>query len=144
MTTNPPPNVDIEAIMQQIRRQILEDRAQATPSAHVITPAAGDRLPSEFYEHLYQAELAYNQIGVKMHVTKVSLPVIGPLIERLRQKVHELVLFYVNQVAAQQIKVNTHLLHAVSILAQELEREASERDSDQHDGGQRDATPHDG
>lgn len=34
---------------------------------------------------------------------------------------HNLVLFYVNQVAAEQIRVNRHLLRALSVLAQDLE-----------------------
>lgn len=120
------PQVDIETIMQEIRRQILADRARQTPGGQAIVPVAGKRLPPEFYEHLYQAELAHDQIGVKMLVTPVNIPVVGKLIEALRRKVHELVLFYVNQVADQQIAVNRHLLHALSILSRELEAEAAE------------------
>jgi hypothetical protein len=36
-----------------------------------------------------------------------------------------LVLFYVNQLATQQIQFNTHILQAVGMLAQELEAEES-------------------
>jgi hypothetical protein len=48
-------------------------------------------------------------------------PLVGPLLERLRRTVHQLVLFYVNQVAAQQREVNAHLLQALSLLAKEME-----------------------
>jgi len=36
---------------------------------------------------------------------------------------HEVVLFYVNKLAADQIKMNTHLLQALDIMAQHLEED---------------------
>lgn len=116
-------SVDIEAIMQQIRQQILEKKQAAGGDDVPRIPVQGERLPPAFYEHLYYAGMAYDQIGVKMNVTTVSLPVVGKLIETVRTKIHELVLYYLNQTAAQQIKVNHHLLQALSILSEELERE---------------------
>lgn len=117
----PPEEVDIEEIMQQIREQILARKAAGSPSGEPPVKITGRRFPPEFYEHLYQASLAYDQVQVKMHVSKSGVPLVGPLLQRLRGKLHELVLYYVNQLAAQQINVNTHLLRAVSILAEELE-----------------------
>lgn len=113
--------VDIEKIMRQIREQILSNKSSLQRDGKPIVPAGGERFPPEFYEQLYYAGLAYDQVGVKMHVTKLPIPVVGSLLAWLRGKVHQLVLYYVNQVAAQQIKVNTHLLQAVSILSKELE-----------------------
>lgn len=114
-------SVDIEQIMRQIREQILSGKSSLQRGGKPIVPAGGDRFSPEFYEQLYYAGLAYDQVGVKMHVTKLPIPVIGSLLSWLRGKVHQLVLYYVNQVAAQQIKVNTHLLQALSLLSQELE-----------------------
>jgi hypothetical protein len=122
-TTDP---IDVEAIMREIRAEILAKKGTLTPGGEPIVPTGGRRLPAEFYDHLYQAALAYNEVGVKMHVTPVNVPLLGPVITWLRGKLHELVLFYVNQVAAQQVRVNTHLLHAVSLLSQELEKTADE------------------
>jgi hypothetical protein len=121
-----PEPVDVEAIMREIRAEILAKKGTLTPGGEPIVPTAGHRLPPEFYDHLYQAALAYREVGVKMHVTPVNAPLLGPVVTWLRGKLHELVLFYVNQVAAQQVRVNTHLLHAVSLLSQELEKTADE------------------
>ncbi|MBK7177786.1 MAG: hypothetical protein IPH82_11475 [Chloroflexi bacterium] len=119
--------VDIEAIMQEIRLKILTDQTVRLPDGEPLVAVGGKQLPPAFYEHLYHAGLAYNRVGVKMNVTKVNTPVIGPMAEWLRRKLHELVLYYVNQVAAQQVEVNYHLLRAVSILSQELEKEEETR-----------------
>jgi hypothetical protein len=121
METNAEQPVDIEQIMQEIRAEILAQRG-----LDAAVPTGGKRLPPEFYEHLYQAALGHDQIGVKLHVTPVKIPLIGPLIERLRQAVHQLVLFYVNQLAAEQVQVNRHLLQALRILSEELEKEAAD------------------
>lgn len=122
--TTQPAEINIEEIMQQIRREILEKQTIVGKGGQPLVPTGGKRFSPAFYEHLYHAALAHDQIQVKMHVTKVPIPLIGPVIEWLRGKLHELVLFYVNQVAAQQIEVNTHLMHALSILSQDLENEA--------------------
>ncbi len=129
MNTNPettPEPVDVEAIMREIRAEIRAKKGMLTPGGEPIVPTGGHRLPPEFYDHLYQAALTHNEVGVKMNVTPVNIPIFGPVITWLRGKLHELVLFYVNQVAAQQMRVNTHLLHAVSLLSQELEKTADE------------------
>ncbi len=115
--------VDIEAIMQEIRQKILTDQTVRLPDGEPLVAVGGQRLSPTFYEHLYHAGLAYNRVGVKMNVTQVNVPLIGPLAEWLRRKLHELVLYYVNQIAAQQVEFNYHLLRAVSILSQELEKE---------------------
>ncbi|MCB8984066.1 MAG: hypothetical protein H6659_09585 [Ardenticatenaceae bacterium] len=115
--------VNIEAIMQEIRQKILTDQTVRMPDGQPLVAIGGKRLPPEFYEHLYYAGLAYNRVGVKMNVTRVNVPIIGSMIEMLRRKLHELVLYYVNQIATQQVEVNYHLLRAVSILSQELEEE---------------------
>lgn len=124
----PPEDVDIEEIMQQIRRQILAKKAALSPTGGLETPTGGKRLPPEFYEQLYQAGLAYDQIGVRLFVTPVKIPIFGRILVQLRAKLHELVLYYVNQLAAEQIKVNTHLLQSLSILSQTLENEAPDAD----------------
>lgn len=122
MTETDETQVDIEAIMQEIRQRILAkkgERGAAVP--HILVQ--GKRLPAEFYEHLYYAGMAYDQIDPKMNVTTVNIPIVGRLIEMVRTKLHELVLYYINQSAVQQIKVNHHLLQALSILSEELEEE---------------------
>ncbi|MCP4423328.1 MAG: hypothetical protein GY803_02440 [Chloroflexi bacterium] len=118
--------VNIEEIMREIRADILAKRAVVGSGGEPLVPTSGKRLPPEFYEHMYQAALAYENVGVKMHVTKVNIPLLGGVIEWLRSKLHELTLYYVNQVASQQIEVNYHLLRALAIASQELETEHDE------------------
>lgn len=120
--------INIEEIMQQIRREILEKQAPVGKGGALLVPTGGQRFSPEFYEHLYHAALAHDQIQIKMHVTKTPIPFIGPIIEWARGKLHELVLFYVNQVATQQINVNAHLMRAISVLSQDLEEEIERGD----------------
>ena len=115
--------VNIEEIMQEIRQQILEKKDVVWSGNSAAVTVRGKRLPPEFYEHLYQATLVHDQIDVRIHVTKVNVPVIGRLLQTLRGKLHELVVFYVNKLAAEQIQFNTHILQAVNLMAQELEKE---------------------
>lgn len=118
-----PVSINIEEIMQEIRQQILAKKDIINQDRAPIVPISGKRLPPDFYEHLYQASLIHDELAIKAHITQTSVPLIGPLLERLRAKLHELTLFYVNQLAAQQTQFNTHILQAVSLLAQELEEE---------------------
>ncbi len=115
--------INIEEIMQDIRQQILAKKDLARPGRKPIVSLSGKRLSPEFYEHLYQASLVYDQTDVKLYVTPVNVPLIGGLLQRIRQMLHELVVYYVNKQAAEQIQFNAHILRAVSLLAQELEAE---------------------
>lgn len=117
-------DVNIEDIMRDIRAKILAKHLSIGSSSEPIVPTSGEHLPPEFYEHLYQAALAYGDMGVNMHVTKVDVPIVGSLIERLRGKLHELVLFYVNQIVLQQKEVNYHLLRALAIASEKLEEDS--------------------
>lgn len=123
--------IDIETIMQEIRAEILTQKGAAA------TASGGKRqLSPELYEHLYQARLTHDQLLVKLLVTPVKVPLIGRLLERARQTFHELVLFYVNQAAAKQMRVNHHLLQAVNLLSQEIEKLPPKREAEK----ERDAT----
>lgn len=114
--------VDIEAIMQEIRRQILSKKRTGQREL----PLGGERFSPAFYEQLYQAALLGSEFGVSLHVTKSTVPLAGPLIDSLRAKVHQLVLFYIDQLVSQQSAINDHLLQAITLLGQELEQEALE------------------
>ena len=115
--------MNVEEIMQSIREHVLRQQTAVSPDQPTIRrKIQGKALPTEFYEHLHQATLGYDQINVQLDITSTNVPVIGVLLQRIRYKLHELVLFYVNQTAVKQINVNHHLLEAATILAQEVER----------------------
>lgn len=106
--------VDIENVMQEVRRQILERQLPG----QIQLPRSATSLPPEYYEHLFRAGLAQSRLDVELLVTRSSAPLIGPLIDRLRVKVHELVVFYINMFSANQARVNKHMLEALSVLGQ--------------------------
>jgi len=110
--------VNIEEIMQQIRQQIIAKRA-AVGSAGAAPVVTGKRYPPEFYEHLYQARLALDEVAVPVFVSKSGVPIIGGLLVWLRTKIHELVVYYVNLSAARQASAAEHLLQALSLVGQE-------------------------
>lgn len=110
--SRPDETVDIENVMQEVRRQILERQLPG----QLQLPEAADSLPPEYYEHLFRAGLAQSRMEVEMLVTPSAAPLIGPLIDRLRVKIHELVVFYINRFADNQAKVNNHMLQALSVL----------------------------
>ena len=115
--------VNIEEIMQQIRSQILAQKTAVSVSNSPIISIDGKRLPPEFYEHLYQAALVHDQIDVRMQVEEIHAPIIGAILTRIRSKLHELSLFYVNKLAAQQLQFNIHMLQSLNLMAKELENE---------------------
>lgn len=114
--------VNIEVIMQDIRRQILSQRRIGNGDL----PLGGKRFSPAFYEQLYQARLMQSEPGVMVHVTKSPVPLFGSLIDRVRGKFHQLVLFYIEPVVTQQKVINDHLLQAITLLSQELEAEAEQ------------------
>jgi hypothetical protein len=121
-STTPETEINIEEIMQQIRAEIRGRRIQQLVEQGVITDNKSRRLPPEFYEHLYHAEEAHQRAQGGLRLSQGGFPLIAPALQWLRRKFHELVLFYVNESAARQIEVQRHLIQAVTILSQELER----------------------
>ncbi|MBK7217486.1 MAG: hypothetical protein IPH95_10620 [Candidatus Promineofilum sp.] len=109
--------VNVEEIMQQIRQQIIAKRAAVGVAAGGSDIAVtGKRFPPEFYEHLYQARLALDEVHVPVFVSKSGVPIIGGLLVWLRTKLHELVSYYVNKSAERQVSASEHLLRALSLL----------------------------
>ncbi len=115
--------VNIDDIMRDIRAEILTKQVSVGESNEPIVPKGGKHLPTEFYEHIYQAAVAHDNTSIEMHVTKVNIPIIGGIIETLRGKVHELVLYYVKQNVSKQKEVNYHLLRALAIASKTIEED---------------------
>ncbi len=114
--------VDVEAVMRQIRAYIVARRNMAGPTSDVELPAFDGRLDAAIYEHLYHAALIHDQISLAINVVPSQTPIIGRVISLFRRKFHELVVYYVNQLAQKQIVFNRHLLGAVNGLTQEVEK----------------------
>jgi hypothetical protein len=114
-------SVDVEAIMREIREQIVAQKARETGDPDPI-PVAGRHLPPDFYEHLYQLQMSADRLALQPEIAPSTVPLVGPLLDRLRRPWHQLVIFYVNRLAGQQMTLNRHLLRTVDLLAREVER----------------------
>ena len=121
--------IDIEEIMREIREKILAQQAALEGTGSSPLRIKGERLPPAYYEHLYEAGLAYRKIATQVNVQKSGLPLLGPLLDRLRLLLHQLIVYYVNQVATRQADVNSHLLQALNELGDALEAEADGHES---------------
>lgn len=125
------PDIDIESLMNSIREQVMAENGPTGPGGEPIVNIRGKYLPEAFYQELYQAAMNYSQLEASLLVGGKNIPLIGPLINKLRHKLDRLVLFYVNQVARNQSRVNMHLLRAVSVLGEEVERLSAEPAADE-------------
>jgi hypothetical protein len=67
--------------------------------------------------------LEYDKINVEMMLTETRLPLFGGLVQRLRSALHGLVLFYVNRLAARQMRFNYQTGRALTLLVHDLEAE---------------------
>ncbi len=123
--------VDIENVMQEVRREILGRRL---PGQAALPDAAA--LPREYYEHLFRAGLAQSRQDVSVTVAPSRTPLVGPLIDRLRLKFHELIVYYMNLFVENQSKVNAHMLSALGMLGQPVSE--TELASEHYSGGRRD------
>lgn len=128
------PDLDVETIMQEIRGRIRARRAEALAKgldfeayADGLHPLREDALMSrELYEAVRYVGLGYDKINVDMALTETRLPVVGSLVQRLRAALHEVVLFYVNRLAARQIRFNEQAARALTVLVRDLESEVAD------------------
>jgi hypothetical protein len=125
------PDLDTEAIMQEIRARLRARRAEArargldweayADGLYPVPPGAV--LSRDLYEAVRHAGLGYDKIPVEMALTETRLPLAGGLAHRLRAALHELVLFYVNRLAARQVQFNEQAARALALLVRDLEAE---------------------
>lgn len=124
-------DLDAEAIMQEIRARIRARRAEATARgldfeayADGLYPLPPDAILSrDLYEAVRYAALGYDKVNVEMVLTETRLPLVGGLVQRLRAALHGLVLFYVDRLAARQVRFNEQTARALTVLVRDLEAE---------------------
>ena len=138
-------DIDAEAIMQQIRARLRARRTEARARgldfqayADGLYPLPPDaRLSPDLHEAVRSLNLSYDKLGVDLALTENRLPVVGRLAQRVRAALHELVLFYVNRLAARQVRVNQHTTRALTALVRDMEAEIADLRSrlDKLEGG---------
>jgi hypothetical protein len=114
--------VNVEAVMRQIRAHIVARRNLTGATPAVVLPSFEGRLDAAIYEQLYHAALIHDQLSLSINVIPSHMPLVGQFVTFFRRKFHELVTYYVNQLAQKQIMFNRHILGAVNGLVQEVER----------------------
>ena len=120
------PKIDVDTIMREIRSEILIEKGRLSNTGLNDLNINGKRFSNEFYDKLYQVGVGFNDMTLRLNVTSSSLPLIGPLIDRLRTVIHQLVLYYVNLLAEEQAQFNRLMVDLVNRMSIELEENSSD------------------
>lgn len=138
--TNPHPDwdaedtdIDARAIMRQIqervRRQRLEAEADGKQSDARFDPPRipeqGARFSDGVYRDLQKMHTIYDKISVGLLLSGSPVPLIAPLVQRIRSMLHRLVIYYVNRLGATQTDFNQCVVRALTALLGELEEDAT-------------------
>jgi hypothetical protein len=116
------PQIDAREIMQRVSENLyahgLVENIQF-PEFDVVPAefADGARFPAALYYELEQATLAFGQTWVELQPVESRFPLLG----RVKQEFHRLVVFYVNRYAERQTVVNGALLRALNQLVMALD-----------------------
>lgn len=113
--------IDVEEIMRQIRAHIARRRLMGDEEDWGPAPRFQRHFSQTLYDELFEAIRESDKTYATLHITQSSLPIVGRIVDVLRRKVHELVVFYVNQKATRQTAFNNHIARAFSALVEELE-----------------------
>jgi hypothetical protein len=125
------PEIDAEAIMRQIRENIRRQRAQAEAQGldredsveGLRAPHVTTRFDSDLYEALQRMSVGYDKVGVGLLLTGSTIPLVAPLVQRIRTALHHLVIYYVNILAGQQARFNEYVVRAVTALVKGVEED---------------------
>ncbi len=153
--------VVVAAVLRVIRARIDARRAEADRqgadfemlAAGRMTPMKPTGLQPETYESFERVRLGFDKIPVALSLTELRLPVIGPMLQRVRHALHGLVLYYVNMLAGKQMRFNeavartlggviaafehkpsTHELESLSCEVAALQKRVAELESRLQDG----------
>ena len=129
------PEIDPNRIIQEIRERIRRRREELGYPRPIFPTRAGAAYPGEpegedydvaLYFHLRRANESYHQVGVEPLIVpspRSSIPILGPLWDRIRREAHNLVLFYVNKLAQRQVTVNRHLVSTLNRMAVQIQEQ---------------------
>ena len=131
-------DIDSEAIMRRIRQKIRERRADAESRGldyeafveGLYATQVSARFDHDLYYDLRRMSVGYNKIGVGLSLTESRIPILGPIIQRIRRALHQLVIYYVNQLAGQQARFNEYAMRALTSMTKTLEEGADVDDLD--------------
>ncbi len=121
--------IDAEIIMRRIRRDIRRRRAEAeaewkdsgVPFDQSCVSNGSSRFDEQVYRELNRMHAIYDKIGVGLMLSGSPVPLIAPLVQRVRSMLHRLVIYYVNNLAATQTDFNEHVVRTLTALVRDLD-----------------------
>lgn len=120
--------INVEEIMQRLRARIRERRAQAQTQGVDYDrwiasedSTTGGRLSSEVYYELQQLRTSAEASGVTMAMRDRKIPLLNPILFRIENLLHRLVIKYVNMFVGRQVGFNRSSVRVVSELVQALD-----------------------
>jgi len=111
--------VDIEAIMRQIRQYLAHKHGTQPPMS--LEAPASSRLDRDVYDELYEANQEFDKGHVTSYLTPTHIPLIGGVWQWFRSRLHSLVMFYVDRAADAQIRFNTHVIRVLNGIVQGID-----------------------
>ena len=127
------PEIDAEAIMRQIRENIRRRRAEAEArgldyealALGLPDPGEATRLDRSLHIALRRLLAGSDKIRVGLSLTQSRLPLLGPIVQRVRAALHQLVIYYVNMLAGQQARFNESAARLLAGMIEELEHDTT-------------------
>jgi hypothetical protein len=123
--------IDAQAIMRQIRENMRQRRSMAEAQGldyeafaqGLYASPESARFDRSLYYDLRWLSTSYHKIGVGLSLTESRIPLVAPLVQRVRAALHHLVIFYTNKLAGRQTRFNEYVVRALTGLVKELEKE---------------------
>jgi hypothetical protein len=120
-------DLDVQVVMDRIRESMVEgaldDEVEYPTFAAARARSGGlpTLFPEELYYQLEQANLNYDRVLAELSLVESQMPLVGTFVNRFKQELHRLVVFYVNMVAERQVTVNDAVVKTLSQLVDRLE-----------------------
>ena len=115
-------------ILTQLDARVAQRRQQATGLGlnfdnplQAIEQADSEQLNPQIYRQIQRAQRRAATLTQSLSVVGRGVPVIEPVVNRLRGALHSVALYYVNMLASQQTTINEAALDALADVAAELE-----------------------
>lgn len=127
------PAVDAERLLKAVEANMAARRAGPwmgyIPSYDDLMDATADEgSPPRSEAEYYLQRLRFSDVSVTPDVRPSGVPVFGRLLDLLRRQLHNLVLYYVNILAAKQAHHNAQVFRMVTYLNRERRRLRAELD----------------
>ncbi len=125
------PKIDAETVVCQVRKNIRQRRSKAKAQGvdyeafaeGLYASPDTTRFNRSLYYDLRWISMGYYKIGVGLSLTESRIPLIAPLVQRVRSALHHLVIFYTNMLAGRQIRVNEYMARALTGLVEVIEKD---------------------